>query len=51
MEKLIPAADDGSEFAEVPYDLSQAEAEKTLGADFAANDESESTGMEGENHG
>lgn len=48
MEKLIPAADDGSEFAEVPYDLNQVEAEKKLGADFAANDES--TDMEGADH-
>ncbi len=48
MEKLIPAADDGSEFAEVPYDMKQTEAEKALGAEFAANDEL--NGLEGADH-
>ena len=48
MEKLIPAADDGSEFAETAYEMSQDEAEKMLGADFAAEDQSADT--EGADH-
>ena len=48
MEKLIPAADDGSEFAEAAYEMGQAEAEMTLGADFVADDES--TDTEGADH-
>ena len=48
MEKLIPAADDGSEFAEAAYEMSQVEAEKTLGADFSAEDQSIDT--EGADH-
>ena len=50
MEKLIPAADDGSEFAETAYEMDQAEAEKTLGADFAADGESTDTEGEGADH-
>ena len=53
MEKLIPAADDGSEFAETAYDLSQAEAEKDFGAEFATDNETkidESAEAEGADH-
>ena len=49
MEKLIPAADDGSEFAEVFYDMKQDEAERELGAEFDSNAGLDA--LEEENHG
>lgn len=48
MEKLIPEAMDGSEFAETVHDMSQAQAEKEFGAEFATD--AELNGMEGVDH-
>lgn len=49
MQNLIPIADDSSEFIEVSYDMSQAQAEKELGAEFAT-DADEMNGLEGADH-
>ena len=48
MENLIPEAMDGSEFAETVYDMSQAQAEKEFGAEFASD--AELNGLEGGDH-
>ena len=48
MDSLIPETVDGSEFAEMSHDMSQAQAEQAFGAEFA--DEAELSALEGVNH-
>ena len=41
MEYLIPEAEDGSEFIEQSYDMSQAQAETAFGAEFESDADTE----------
>lgn len=49
MEHLVPEAQDGSEFAEVAHDMSQAQAEQEFGAEFET-DADRMIGLGGADH-